>query len=49
MLDKNYLFMMLMLYIVFGLIRAAFVVWKKLFIKTKNEPIKAGKFSSIEI
>jgi CDP-diacylglycerol--serine O-phosphatidyltransferase len=48
-LDKNYLFMMLMLYIIFGLIRAAFIRLKRIFIKTKNEPLKAGKLSSIEI
>ncbi|MCX6121611.1 MAG: CDP-diacylglycerol--serine O-phosphatidyltransferase [Ignavibacteriales bacterium] len=48
-LEKNYLFQMLMLYVIFGFIRAA-VVWVKLkFIKTENEPVKAGKLSSIDI
>jgi CDP-diacylglycerol--serine O-phosphatidyltransferase len=41
LLDNNYLFLMLMLYIVFGLIRAAVVWIKKIFIKTENEPVKA--------
>ncbi len=38
LLDKNILFLMLMLFVVFGLIRSA-VVWLKT-IKTENEPMK---------
>ncbi len=41
LLDKNYLFQILMLYVVFGLFRAAAVWIKKIFIKTDNVPVKA--------
>jgi CDP-diacylglycerol---serine O-phosphatidyltransferase len=40
-LDKNLLFQMLILYIVFGIIREA-VVWIKKGNKTEDEPVKAG-------
>ena len=40
-LDKNLLFQMLILYIVFGLIREA-AVWIKKVNKTEDEPLKAG-------
>jgi CDP-diacylglycerol--serine O-phosphatidyltransferase len=49
LLDKNYLFLMLMLYVIFGLIKAAVAWIKKTFIKTENEPAKAGKLSNIDI
>jgi CDP-diacylglycerol--serine O-phosphatidyltransferase len=48
-LDINCLFMMLMLYIVFGLIRAAFIGIKKIFFKKENDPLNAGKLSSIDL
>jgi CDP-diacylglycerol--serine O-phosphatidyltransferase len=48
-LDNNYLFFMLILYVIFGLIRATVIFVKKIFIKTENEPIKTGKLSSIDI
>jgi CDP-diacylglycerol--serine O-phosphatidyltransferase len=47
--DKNYLFLMLMLYVIFGLIRAAVQGIKKIFFKPEDEPVKAGEFSSIDI
>jgi CDP-diacylglycerol---serine O-phosphatidyltransferase len=48
-LDKIYLFQMLMLYVIFGLIRAAVIYLKKIFLKTEDEPVKAEKLSSIDI
>jgi CDP-diacylglycerol---serine O-phosphatidyltransferase len=48
-LENNYLFVMLMLYVVYGFIRAAVLWLKKIFIKPDNEPIKTGKLSSIDI
>jgi len=48
-LDKNYLFLMLMFYVIFGLIRAAIIGIKKIFLKPEDEPIKSGKLSSIDI
>ncbi|MGD1044752.1 MAG: CDP-diacylglycerol--serine O-phosphatidyltransferase [Bacteroidota bacterium] len=48
-LDNNYLFLMLMLYVIFGIIRAVVIFVKKIFIRTEDEPIKAGKLSSIDI
>ena len=47
--DKNYLFQILMLYVIFGFIRAVVVWVKKIFIRTENEPVRAGKLSSIDI
>jgi CDP-diacylglycerol--serine O-phosphatidyltransferase len=43
------LFLMLALYIVFGLVRAAVHRLKKPFLKTENEPEEEGEFSSIDI
>jgi CDP-diacylglycerol--serine O-phosphatidyltransferase len=48
-LDKNLLFQILMLYVLFGLIRAAVIWLKKIFIKKEDEPIHARKLSSIDI
>jgi len=48
-LNNNYLFLMLTLYVLFGLVRAAIVFVKNIFIKTENEPLKTGKLSSIDI
>jgi CDP-diacylglycerol---serine O-phosphatidyltransferase len=45
----NFLFLMIALYIVFGLARAAFLKLKKIITKTENEPDEAGEFSSIDI
>jgi CDP-diacylglycerol---serine O-phosphatidyltransferase len=47
--DTNYLFLALMLYVVYGFLRGAFVWGKKIFKITDNEPAKAGKLSSIDI
>ena len=47
--DKNYLFLMLMLYVIYGLIRAAVQGIKKIFFKPEDEPVKTGEFSSIDI
>jgi hypothetical protein len=40
---------MLMLYVIFGLIKAAVLGIKKIFFKSEDEPVKAGEFSSIDI
>lgn len=48
-LDTNYLFLMLMLYVIIGFIKAAIVGVKNIIIKTEHEPIQAGKPSSIDI
>jgi len=48
-LHKNLLFHILMLYVIFGLLRAAVGWFKKIFIKKADEPIHAGKLSSIDI
>jgi CDP-diacylglycerol--serine O-phosphatidyltransferase len=47
--NKNLLFQILMLYVIFGLIRAAVLWSKKIFIKKEDEHINAGKLSSIDI
>jgi CDP-diacylglycerol--serine O-phosphatidyltransferase len=49
LLDKNYLFLMLMLYVLFGFFRSAVVGIKKTFLKPVDESIKAGKLSSIDL
>ena len=49
LLEKNYLFQMLMLYVLFGFFRAAVVGTKKIFLKPVNEPVKTRKLSSIDI
>jgi CDP-diacylglycerol--serine O-phosphatidyltransferase len=43
------LFLLLVLYIIFGLIRSVVQWLKKAFSKTENEPLEAGEFSSIDI
>ena len=48
-MDENLLLLMLLLYIVYGLGRAAIVWLKKTFLKTEDDPIKSGKLSSIDI
>jgi CDP-diacylglycerol---serine O-phosphatidyltransferase len=48
-LERNYLFEMLMLYVIYGFVRAAAVRLKKIFIKSEKEPVKAGNLSSIDI
>lgn len=48
-LAKNLLFQILMLYVIFGLIKAAVKWIKNVFNKTDNEPVNAGKLSSIDI
>jgi CDP-diacylglycerol---serine O-phosphatidyltransferase len=45
----NLLFEMLMLYIVYGLVRALVLWIKKIMIKSEEEPVKSGKLSSIDI
>ena len=40
---------MLMLYVIFGLIKAAVVWIKKIFIKTENDPVKVEQLSNIDI
>jgi CDP-diacylglycerol---serine O-phosphatidyltransferase len=43
------LFELLMLYIIFGLIRACVLWIKNIFLKTENDPVKTSKLSSIDI
>jgi phosphatidylserine synthase len=45
----DFLFLMITLYIIFGLVRAAFLKLKKIITKTENEPDEVGEFSSIDI
>jgi CDP-diacylglycerol--serine O-phosphatidyltransferase len=45
----NLLFHLLMLYIIFGLIRAAVIWSKKILIKKEDKPLNEGKLSSIDI
>ncbi|RPI06794.1 MAG: CDP-diacylglycerol--serine O-phosphatidyltransferase [Ignavibacteriae bacterium] len=47
--DTIYLFQMLMLYVLYGMFRAAVLWIKKIFVKTEHESVKAGKLSSIDI
>jgi hypothetical protein len=46
---KNILFEMLMLYVIFGVVRAIVLWVKKTVMKTEDEPLKTGKLSSIDI
>jgi hypothetical protein len=40
---------MLMLYVIFGVVRAIVLWVKKTVMKTEDEPLKTGKLSSIDI
>jgi CDP-diacylglycerol--serine O-phosphatidyltransferase len=48
-LNENLLFLMLMIYIIFGVLRAIINWLKKIFTKPDDEPLKTGKLSSIDL